>query len=299
MQPAPLPCETITFRGLRGDDALGDGRQPRIVLRTQCILVVVKDLRPSLDEQTLAVLGPLQAFAPEMLWSLSPSSIKAYLTSNNFVRVGRSLYRTRGSIEHPKASTRVSLEETGSCFLLNQGWALRLKLNEGRLRGSGVGIPQAFAQYIGLAPNEALRIPVTTVDRQRSLGYIRFSWPAHVPTIGSITHTVTELQLQLEDFLFLEWDHKEGVIRAHGTRSSQSDGISERNIQSRIGTLIGRPVIAGTPSVTVLTNLSESLGLGLESGRSAVIKRLQIRRDKELSKLSRVLYDLEAMRSGA
>jgi hypothetical protein len=231
-------------------------------------------------------------------FSVSENSIKVYLGSSQFVRIGKGLYRVRGSAESVVVSTRVPLESSASCFLLKRGWALRLRITDDRMRGSGVGITQAFAQHIGLQPGSTIDLPVMDASGKHRLGNIRFSWPVQMPNIGSIGNLIEYLDLALGDLLFLEWDAEAHILRARATKSIAAADPSERHVQARIGMLIGRPVSSETTSVDILKHLGESLGLGTDAARMQVLGRLRTRGDDELVDLSRILYDLEAMRIG-
>jgi hypothetical protein len=100
------------------------------------------------------------------------------------------------------------------------------------------------------------------------------------------------------DLLFLAWDSEAGVLRARGTRPHGAGELTEQAVQRRIGALIARPFPPGTSSADVLGSVRESLGLGADAGQMRVLSSLRRRGDEELLALSRILYDLEAMRLG-
>jgi len=228
-------------------------------------------------------------------YSVSPASIRTYVASHQFVRVGPGLYRVRGSAEAVPSTTRSRLEDSQSCFVVASHWALRLEINAERLRGSGIGIPTAFSFHVGVPPAGKLEVPVVSGANRKALGYIRFGWPKNMPTIGSVADITMQLRLRPGDYLFLGWDTDKERLVAHGTSVAGTTELSESATRARIAALIG---IAQAPDSTteLLRLLAVALDLGDNAGRGAVIGRLSSRNDRELINLSRVLFDLVAIR---
>jgi hypothetical protein len=229
-------------------------------------------------------------------YSVARTSVTAYLGTHHFVKVSRGMYRVRGSSEKTTAETRATLESTSTCFMVDGRWALRLIINDDRLRGSGVGIPWAFAHQIGLTPGSHFDVSVVASKGRQDLGLARFGWPKNMPTMGSVATVATALGMKLGDYLFLAWDPSSRRLVAYGTRGVRSHELNEDTNRAKIAALIG---LSPTPSETpkLLERLAAALGLGSDAGRGLVIGRLTSRGDDELVKLSRVLYDLEALRA--
>jgi len=244
-------------------------------------------------------VASVQQITGEVLsrYSVSPMSVRAYLESPHFVRIGPGLYRSRGASEAAPVDPAASLEETSNCFMLDRGWALRLPVNEDRRRGSGTGIPRAFARYLELEPKGDISLATVDSSDGAPLGQIRFTWPAHLPCIGSVSIVLERLGAALGDFLFLEWDPESQKFAALLTRPTSSEDLTSLGaVQGRIGVAIGVPKTELLPTGDVLERLGRALGFQDTAARSMVISRLQRRGDGELIGLARVLFDVEAVR---
>jgi hypothetical protein len=232
-------------------------------------------------------------------FSVAENSIRTYLNSPEFVRINGGQYRIRGRSEPARVSTSVTLEESATCFRLPWGWALRMRVNDDRVRGSGLGITQAFAAHVGLEPGGVFTRAVVGAETGAPLGWVRFSWPrGQMPAVGSVSQflTLPQFRWRLGDWLFLVWDVQHQVIRILVGEADGSSRLTEQTVCARIGAAIGRPDLAQAAPPSALRALADALGLPPEAGRSLVIQRLRVRKDEELIADCRVLYDLEAMR---
>ncbi len=230
-------------------------------------------------------------------FTVSPNSIRAYLESPHFVRVNTGQYRIRGASEAPALGQGVSIEDTPTCFRLSEGWAIRLPVNPDRLRGSGVPVPRAFARCIELVPDKDLLLPVLDGRNKSAIASVRFTWPANMPCIGSVSAVLESLQARLGDYLFLEWSDVRSALLAHRLPielQGEGDLTDTRAVAQRIGFHIGRSDLDRLDVPEVLDALGRSLGLEERAGRSSVLGRLLRRDDDLLVDLARILFDLAA-----
>lgn len=126
-------------------------------------------------------------------FGVSPNSISmnatihpAFVTEHGIVRLRRDDERYE-----PDRDLRSARE----CWLVDGAWALAVDVDEDVLRGSGKGIPEAFAVYIGLMPGG-------TKVLGSDFGDVRFAW-GQTPSVGSLRVVAEELEATFGDRLFV------------------------------------------------------------------------------------------------
>lgn len=82
------------------------------------------------------------------------------------------------------------------CYLTPLGWAFRREVDAEVLRGSGTGIPKAFALEVGLSPGGK-------VELDSPHGNISAWWPHHMAHIGTLRTVAEALNAVEGDSLFL------------------------------------------------------------------------------------------------
>jgi hypothetical protein len=127
-------------------------------------------------------------------FGVSERSIISYLASPLFARTTRGGFRVRREDEDVSVQFRVQL--TRSCFLINQGWAYRLLIDDELIRGSGRNVPSGFAQAIGISPGGS---SVYASEQ----GDYRIGWIGPQPTVGSIRKFIEAFGLEQGDWLYL------------------------------------------------------------------------------------------------
>lgn len=127
-------------------------------------------------------------------FGVSESSVRMYAGGPQFhVDVARRVARRTGDLPLPDSPP---LGLTRACFCLHDGWALRRTVDHDITRGSGSGLPIAFAKELGLNPEASLRLDTP-------LGEVTCSWPSHTAHIGSLRAFAKALGAVDGDHLFI------------------------------------------------------------------------------------------------
>ncbi len=210
-------------------------------------------------------------------YKVAPASVATYLNAPMFVRAQNGAVRLRQEAD-PEVVIKDDLTCANHCFFHGRRWTLRVNVDADALRGSGRGLPEAFASYMGVTPGTKLQVAGRA-------GTIRVSWrmtSAFGPDLGSIRDELHHFEAREGDLLFLRYteDGRFDTWLRRGEEIAGSDPLT------RAGLLVGYPGGAD------VADIARAVGIATDSRdehtvRSEVENRLLARRDDELLELVR------------
>jgi hypothetical protein len=125
---------------------------------------------------------------------VSATSIRAYLNSRRFMRVGRGIYRV-ASADEISAETR-PMHLTRGCYRLARYWSVRVTVSSDTLRGSGTPVPESFAAHFGVLPGGHRFLST-------EFGPMRVAWGQMTGHLGSLRRVVEGLSADEGDLIFV------------------------------------------------------------------------------------------------
>ena len=168
---------------------------------------------------------PLQDLTAELVekHGVSAKSVATNCASQWFQsRDGVVRRARRASSEPPTTSTSgpqvpaLELLDTRCLYRSKDGWVYRVTVTKNHLRGSGMMVPQAVANALGVAAGE--RITFTSPVRDHHV-----SWRGAQPAIGTIRVHLEDRELQLgEQVLLCYGDDR--TFEIHGVKTPTGDG---------------------------------------------------------------------------
>jgi hypothetical protein len=170
----------------------------------------------------------------------------------------------------------VDLVNTSACYLIEGHWSLRMLVDKDLGRGSGRGLPEAFAVHLGLQPSDSRG------QLHGPAGEISVGW-GMAPWVGSLRREAKQLGLVEGDYLFM---------RRVSATSVEFQGCQigpDADTVTRLRALIG--VVASDGDWRY--DLAEALGVGAATEPDArfLLRRLRQRGDDELAGLVEELID--------
>lgn len=127
-------------------------------------------------------------------FGVSESSVRMYASGPQFnVDSQQRVTRRDGDLPLPESAP---LSLSRGCFRLRDGWAFRRTVDRDVTRGSGSGLPIAFAKELGLRPEDSLKL-------EAPFGGITCSWPSHTAHMGSLRAASEALGAVEGDYLFV------------------------------------------------------------------------------------------------
>jgi hypothetical protein len=162
-----------------------------------------------------------------------------------------------------------------NCYRTARGWAFRREVDSDVLRGSGTGLPRAFALEVGLSPGGR-------VELHSPHGQIRAWWPHHMAHIGTLRAVAEALDAEEGDFLFIV-AVDEGAVDFHclrRTEREQLDGAERLALEC-----------TGERSDDPLALVAKAVGIAPDprEGLSARVRQRLIERHEE--HLARLIQD--------
>jgi hypothetical protein len=137
-----------------------------------------------------------------------------FVYSNGFVRLRMS--------DEP-VPYGLNIEQESSCFRSEDSWCWRVIVNNDVLRGSGIAIPKALAEFVGLAP-DGLRI------FSHDLGDISFTWRGIYPTVSALRTIAEKFGTVEGDYLFLTFNKEVNNVTLDKRDGFNSELDAEINI---------------------------------------------------------------------
>ncbi len=180
-------------------------------------------------------------------YGVQPTSVLAYLSTPLFVRNESGLVRVRKD-EEVEITTDIS--KTASCYLIDDRWAWRIRIDHQLMRGSGRMFPNAFARELGCDLGDKIEV-------SSAFGNITVSWLAGSATgaaLGSIRSALKGLNAEIGDDVFLI---------SHGQQIEfkllRQDQLKTESSIGKLALLVG--VLTPTDSDAILPQIAAALNL--------------------------------------
>jgi hypothetical protein len=205
-------------------------------------------------------------------YGASPTSVRAYAVSHRFVPTPHGTIRER-TMGDTSDSVARPIEFSKSVFRGSSGYALRLRVSDQTLRGSGTMIPAALARAVGVLPGER-RVFASLY------GDVALGWPSLSPTMSTVREAAEALGATEGDYLFVEFG-MDGEARfrvAHRADVEAAEG--EVRLASEVG-------LGGGEGGSTITAIAEALGMSGEPppSRGEIRQRLRARGEEDLAAL--------------
>jgi len=218
----------------------------------------------------VASLDHLMDVIPDR-YGVAASSVRAYALAPRFISNDGGDIRVRSESDPPFESGE-SLEHTKSCFLREEIWMVRIRVDTDLLRGSGRHCPAAFAELVGVRPGTSKTLHAAEgVDT-----YI--GWPETAslgPAFGSLREWALFFNLKLGDWLYLGYSGDQ--IRAQVVTDVRLEAIEGMD---RLRIIVTAGLVDSVDDWEVW--LPRSVGLVAGEKLSAIRERFRSRGDKEL-----------------
>ena len=209
-------------------------------------------------------------------YGVQPTSVNSYLSTPLFVRTESGMIRVR---EEEDISIKTNILKTANCYQIDGHWALRIKIDDQLLRGSGRFCPDAFAQELGC--NIGNKIKLTS-----AYGPLTISWPRGSISgagIGSIRQALKELNAVNGDFVFVipkEYQVEYKILHKYILES-------DRDPLEKLAYMVGVSKIKDSKDA-ILKDIGSAIGIVKQSG----ITLAQQVRDTLISRGENDLADL-------
>lgn len=206
-------------------------------------------------------------------YGVSEASVRAYASGPRFERAPNGSVQLRS--ETAIRSSSRPIEMTRGAFIVKGNWALRIRINDQHLRGSGFPIPESVARAFGLEPLSAL-------ENDSPWGRIRLGWPSLSPHIGSIRPALEAMGAAEGDLVFLA--ASEGAFAFHHverTSLEQAAGPARLVLEAGGHSSDGDPLPA----------IARALAIDESSTEATIARRLRARGEDELASLVTQLDD--------
>ena len=207
-------------------------------------------------------------------YGVKPSSVLAYLSTPLFVRNEAGLVRVR---QDEEVAIVGEISNTAGCYLTDNRWSWRAKIDHNMLRGSGSSIPNAFARELGCDLGDKVLLA-------SRFGNVTVSWPPNSiagATLGSVRAVLVELEAKEEDYLFVISCDSEVEFRL-----LRNDLVESRSGHEKLASLVG--VIGPLENWNLLSPIARALLVDEQHG-AALEQRI---RDVLLSRGEIDLADL-------
>ena len=130
-------------------------------------------------------------------YKVNPNSVVIYTQMHpRFISINGKV-RLRNADEPVDAG--IAIEHTRSCIRNANSWIWRIQVDKEVVRGSGIPIPRGIASFISLEPDD---IKVFATDGEP----MTFRWKGVSPTVSSLKKYSDDLNLELNDYLFIHFD---------------------------------------------------------------------------------------------
>ena len=210
-------------------------------------------------------------------YGVKENSVYAYLRTKKFAIDKNGMASVRDISDGISIPTDIS--KSASCYRSNgEVWVWRLLINKDMLRGSGIFVPNAFAQILGCEPGRKIR-SVT------AFGSLVVSWRLATiggATIGSLRNVIQFYKAQPGDYIFIK--ATKPIITFE--LLSQSSLREARTDLIRLSLLLG----CGSQGndAQAKTYIYRTLGIYTPSDQESLaeaVRLLQARKETELAKL--------------
>ena len=185
-------------------------------------------------------------------YGVQPTSVLAYLSTPLFVRNESGLVRIRKD-EEVEVTTDIS--KTASCYLIDDRWAWRIRVDYQLMRGSGRKFPNAFARELGCDLGDKIVV-------SSAFGNITVSWlagSASGATLGSIRTALNGLDAKIGDDVFLVAHDQQIEFKL-----LQQEQLKVEDPIEKLARLVG--VLTPTDSDSILLQIATALNVDDQVG---------------------------------
>jgi hypothetical protein len=200
---------------------------------------------------------------------VSATSIRAYLSSRRFMRVGRGIYRV-ASADEISAETR-PMHLTRGCYRLARYWSVRVTVSSDTLRGSGTPVPEGFAAHFGVLPGGHRFL-------SSEYGPMRVAWGQMTGHLGSLRRVVESLGADEGDLIFVRAVGMDQLGYELVRRTALTDSCVENGLAASVAW--GGLGEGAEPRIAVCNAIGFADPANTDA--AAAVERLRQRRELEL-----------------
>jgi hypothetical protein len=174
-------------------------------------------------------------------YGVSENSVRAYAFGPRFSRNSNGDIQRQG--ESSTKRYRKPIELVRGAVHTSDGWALRLRVSEAQLGGSGTPIPEAIALEFGLEPLGELILQLDGAP-------LRLTWPTLLPQLGSIRAALSARDAQVGDHVLVslhgldahlrvirarDLADQEGLVRLAAELAVEGPGDNLERVSAAVG----------------------------------------------------------------